>query len=88
VTTEQEIKQALSQGLFSQALSAVKQQLRALDEIKDKEQYLSLMYLQSVAYRMAGDIESAISSNKQILALKPSHARAHQELGYAYKISG
>jgi tetratricopeptide (TPR) repeat protein len=37
---------------------------------------------------MAGDIESAISSNKQILALKPSHARAHQELGYAYKISG
>lgn len=88
MTTEQDIKQAISKGLFSQALSAVKQLLEGLKENEDQTKYLSLMYLQSVAYRMAGDIESAIKTSKQILALKPSHARAHQELGYAYKLIG
>jgi tetratricopeptide (TPR) repeat protein len=88
VTSEQEIKQAINQGQFASAIEAIQIQLSHIDPQRDKEQYLSYMYLQSVSYRMLGDVENAILSNQAILKAHPEHARAHQELAYVYKTSG
>nr|WP_241664438.1 tetratricopeptide repeat-containing sulfotransferase family protein [Ningiella ruwaisensis] len=86
-SAQQTIKSLISQGNFHDAINQCREHLSTQDNgtennLSDK---ITFLYLLSVSYRLSGEFNKAIETNKQILTLKSSHARAHQELAYVYR---
>lgn len=85
MTTEQTLRQAISQGRFDEAIALGND---ALKTMREGPQQIGMLYNIAVAFRLKGDINNAIEINQKIIDGNPNHSRAHQELGYAYKKLG
>lgn len=77
----QSVKHALQRSQLSQA-SATIQQL--LTQPLTETQHVDVLYLAAVTSRLGGQPQDARTHIDALLALRPDHGRAHQELAYNY----
>lgn len=85
MNTEQQIKQAIQQGRFNDAIAMANKAISEASNDGNDELRIASQYTLGVAHRLNGDHEAAIEVNQAILSQNNKHARAHQELGYAYR---
>ena len=78
----QAIKRALQSSQLPQAVSVIKA-LKA--QSLTTAQQVELRYLSAVTNRLSGQYELAVEDLSQLLALRPDHGRAYQELGYNHQ---
>lgn len=85
MSPEQNIKQAIGQGQFTQAIIMADD---ALAQLHSSSEQVPILYIKAVALRLSGNIKEAIALNERILSMYEKHARAHQELAYLHKQLG
>lgn len=81
------IKQALSQGQLSQAISMLDDALKNIEGSSQQAlvQRNELLYLQTVAYRLNQQPKLALESANTLLESNPNYGRIYQELGYIHQ---
>lgn len=75
------IKDAISQAQFSQAITLA---TAALSSPKDQQVKCELLYLLVVASRLDKQFDDALKTAVCLLAEKPDHGRAYQEIGHIH----
>ena len=83
-----DIKRALQSGLIDSAISLSQQALNNANNPSNPQENIEVLYLLAVAQRTKGLISEATETIKNLIAIKPNHARAHQENGYLYLSTG
>lgn len=75
-------KRLLQQGAFDQAISTIE---AVLDDVPHN---VDALYILAVAQRYSGKLGQAHLTLNQLLEVEPTHARAFQERGHCYRVSG
>ena len=85
----QQLKQGLMQSQHQAVISGCNDILRrARDHVDLSQNALKeVLYLKAVAYRLLGNVNSAIDTLNELIVYFPNYARAFQELGYCYLAS-
>ncbi|TKB04346.1 tetratricopeptide repeat protein [Alteromonas portus] len=85
----QQLKQGLMQSQHQVVISGCNDILRrARDHVDLSQNALKeVLYLKAVAYRLMGNVNSAIDTLNELIVYFPNYARAFQELGYCYLAS-
>ncbi|AXR08492.1 tetratricopeptide repeat-containing sulfotransferase family protein [Salinimonas sediminis] len=88
-TATQTIKHAIATGSSKQAIRLCEQALAALPSNSAPDtlghEQTDLLYLQAVAYRLAGEPSSALSVLQRLQTIQPDYGRAYQEQAYCYR---
>jgi len=79
------IQNLIQQGAFAQAEKDISTLLNTQISLQDQ---VMAWYLLAVGHRLQQQYQQAITALSSLLTIAPSHARAHQELGYNYRALG
>ncbi|GGW89181.1 tetratricopeptide repeat-containing sulfotransferase family protein [Alteromonas halophila] len=83
--TLHQIKQAIGQSQFDQALSLV---AKASGQQPGEEMQGELLYMQAVIHRLTRQPQAALDDLTKLIELRPDYGRAYQEMGYCYQALG
>ncbi|MCY7295039.1 tetratricopeptide repeat-containing sulfotransferase family protein [Alteromonas sp. a30] len=81
----QDIKQAITQGRYSQAVELAN---NALSQALDEKQRIDIHYMLVVAHRLSKQLDAALKSSEQLTQLAPNHGRNFQEQGHIHLAQG